>query len=182
MEIDVRLFSQISLFNDLTADELKMVVGRCAQVRDFAPGQVIFQEGAPGSGVYCLLQGRVQVEIDMGGGGSRRTLATITGPDIFGEVAFLDGSPRSATTIAQEKLTLYILEKEKMLALMGEATLLGYRIMSNFSRILADKVRRSNHALIQEARKLHSVQSSAMPLAARKYQDVSQGYTTQVWV
>ncbi|MBF0155321.1 MAG: cyclic nucleotide-binding domain-containing protein [Magnetococcales bacterium] len=182
MESDIQLFNRVNLFNGLTNSELKMVIERCAHSRHFSAEQVIFQEGAIGDEVYCLPRGRVRVELDVGNLAAPRTLATVIGPDIFGEVAFLDGSPRSASTIAQEELTLYVIEKEKILALMNEMPILGYRIMGNFSRILAERVRRSNQVLINELRKLHDIQSSALPLAARKYNDVSHGYTTQVWV
>ncbi|MBF0138563.1 MAG: cyclic nucleotide-binding domain-containing protein [Magnetococcales bacterium] len=173
---------KINLFDGLTDAELRMVIERCARAQRYSAKQVIFQEGASGSEVYCLPKGQVRVELDMGNLVAPRTLATVTGPDIFGEVAFLDGSARSATTIAQEELTLYVLEKEKLLALMNEMPILGFRIMGNFSSLLAKRIRRSNQTLINEVRKLQNVQASAMPLAARKYNEVSHGYTTQVWV
>ncbi|MBF0425107.1 MAG: cyclic nucleotide-binding domain-containing protein [Magnetococcales bacterium] len=178
----IQLLQRINLFNGLTNSELKLILEHCTSARRFAAEQIIFREGAPGNELYCLPEGQVRVELDVGGRVAARTVTIVSGPDVFGEVAFLDGSPRSATTIAQQGLTLYVIEREGMVALMNEIPSLGYGIMGNLARILAGKVRRGNQLLIDELRKLHDIQASAIPLAARKYSDVFHGYTTQVWV
>lgn len=69
----------------------------------FAPGAVIFKEGdAPGS-VYLIKSGKVQLTKGQGGA----VLAEVGPGAIFGEMALLDGSPRSATAISTDSTYCY---------------------------------------------------------------------------
>jgi CRP/FNR family cyclic AMP-dependent transcriptional regulator len=73
-------------------------------------GQVIFTEGDEPDGVYYITEGRVYVSrmID----GAPHVIAELEAGDIFGELAMIDDSPRSATIIAAEDTWLYSLHRK----------------------------------------------------------------------
>lgn len=83
----------IPLFSGCTRNELNQLAAIVKEV-DFSAGQTICKEGARGIGMHIVVEGDTKVQI---GGRTRRKL----GPGaFFGEIALLDGGPRTATVIA----------------------------------------------------------------------------------
>lgn len=71
----------------------------------FKTGAVIFEEGYPADGVYLICSG--QVKVIRNRAGTEITLATLGEGSIFGEMAFINARPRSATVIATEDTWCY---------------------------------------------------------------------------
>jgi CRP/FNR family transcriptional regulator, cyclic AMP receptor protein len=71
----------------------------------YRAGQLIFQRGDPGNFVYLVLEGRVRLSVSTPEG-RELSFAHATAGDIFGEIAALDGSPRSASASAITDLKL----------------------------------------------------------------------------
>jgi putative ABC transport system ATP-binding protein len=71
----------------------------------------IVRQGDPGDKFYVVKSGTVDVIV--GDGASRRTVATLGKGDFFGEAALLTGEPRNATVVAKEDLEVYTLGKEQ---------------------------------------------------------------------
>jgi CRP-like cAMP-binding protein len=81
----------IPLFADCSKRQLALIARIGKQIEYDAGHPVVFQDAAEGAGLHVLLDGEAKVEID---GRTRRRL----GPgDFFGEIALLDGGPRTAT-------------------------------------------------------------------------------------
>ncbi len=96
----VDLLRTIPLFAGCSERELKVIASSGKEVR-FDPGTAVCTEGETGVGLHVIVQGEVKVQI---GGRTRRTL----GPGaFFGEIALLDGGPRSATVIAETPLVTF---------------------------------------------------------------------------
>jgi CRP/FNR family cyclic AMP-dependent transcriptional regulator len=83
----------IPLFSSCTSAELKRIAAIVKEVQ-FAPGQTICREGETGVGLHVVVEGETKVQI---GGRTRRKLGAGA---FFGEIALLDGGPRSATVVA----------------------------------------------------------------------------------
>lgn len=75
----------------------------------FAPGAVIFKEGDPGSTVFVVKSGKVKLVK----GAQEVPLAEIGESGIFGEMALVDKSDRSATAIAMESTYCYQISRMK---------------------------------------------------------------------
>jgi CRP/FNR family cyclic AMP-dependent transcriptional regulator len=85
--------AQVPIFSECTKRELT-IIGRAAKEVSHAEGTVIAREGERGVGLFLILEGQCKVTI----GG--KTKAKLGPGDFFGEVALLDGGPRTATVTA----------------------------------------------------------------------------------
>ena len=90
----VEALRRVPLFSHLSDKQLKLIA-RQAKPVSFSSGSEICKQGATGVGMHIVLEGETKVEVD---GKERRKM----GPGaFFGEIALLDGGPRSATVIAE---------------------------------------------------------------------------------
>ena len=69
----------------------------------FATGQTIIQQGAGGVGFYLILEGKAQAKK------GKRVLTELGKGQFFGEMALLDGGPRSADVVASEPTKCFCL-------------------------------------------------------------------------
>jgi CRP-like cAMP-binding protein len=91
--------AQVPIFSGCSKRELQLIA-RAAKEVNHNQGAVIAREGERGIGLFLIVDGRCDVTI---GGKSKAKL----GPgDFFGEVALLDGGPRTATVTATTPVTL----------------------------------------------------------------------------
>jgi glucose-6-phosphate 1-dehydrogenase len=81
-------------------------VSMALRPRTAAAGDVIVQKGEPGSDMYLIVRGEVEV-LD----GKGKVMATLRDGDCFGEVALLLSEPRTATVRAKTVCDLFVLEK-----------------------------------------------------------------------
>lgn len=85
--------------------------------RAFSRSQAIFKENDPGNEMYIIYSGRVDLFKEVGA--ENLLLATLGPGDFFGEMAIVDGSPRSATAIAADDNTRVVaLDEAKFLYLL----------------------------------------------------------------
>lgn len=81
------------------------------QVR-FPTGSYVFQEGDPGEDAYLIESGLVQIFISKG---SEKVPLAVLGPgDIFGEMAILDGMPRSASAYVVEEARVSVVSRQQI--------------------------------------------------------------------
>lgn len=85
--------ANIPLFGDLPVKSLQRIE-RIATTRDYAEGDVIFDTGDEGVGVFLIVDGQVEVLRD------GTSLAKLGAGDVFGEMALIDHYRRSATVRA----------------------------------------------------------------------------------
>lgn len=85
--------AQVPIFSECTKRELT-IIDRAAKEVSHREGTVIAREGERGVGLFLILEGQCKVTI----GG--KTKAKLGPGDFFGEVALLDGGPRTATVTA----------------------------------------------------------------------------------
>jgi len=104
------VLSSIPAFSRLPPDDLKALADRLDEAR-FAPGAVIVREGATDSAnLYIIEEG--SVEITRGEGKSRVDLEVLGPGQYFGELALIDGEPRSASATARERLHVLTLDRQ----------------------------------------------------------------------
>ena len=78
----------------------------------FGPGKVIFREGDKASEAFVIESGRVEISTEVA---SERKVLAILGPgEMFGEMAALDGTERSATAVALQDTELTLIVQEQL--------------------------------------------------------------------
>jgi CRP/FNR family transcriptional regulator, cyclic AMP receptor protein len=113
------------------------LLGPGVPTRNFAKGKMIFKEGDQGDEFFVVVRG--QVEIRSGD----RHYETL-GPDgIFGEMALIDDSPRSATVVALTDVTVAPIKENQFLFLVKNTPFFALSVM----RVLAHRLRRQNKAV-----------------------------------
>ncbi|MFL6265475.1 MAG: Crp/Fnr family transcriptional regulator [Actinomycetes bacterium] len=81
------------------------------------PGQCVFAQDEPGDRMYVLAEGAVKLFVSSRDGGIVE-LVRHRPPATFGEVALLDGGPRTASAEAVERCTLLVVTRPELLRLL----------------------------------------------------------------
>ena len=104
--------------------------------RKFAPGEVIFEAGAPATEAYLLQEGRVRLIKRVGG--SERSLRVIRPGDLFGEQALVPGTPRTSTAVALVESSALVLEQDTVEHVLTGNPAVGMRVLQQLIRRLRD--------------------------------------------
>ena len=112
------LLSRTKLFRDLAPEALRELADATSE-RSYWKGQPVFSEGDPGESLYLTVEGRIKVYVTSDDGDDM-VLATLQPPDVFGEIALIDGRPRSASAEALEPSTLLELARGPFLELVAK--------------------------------------------------------------
>ena len=92
--------------------------------RTIPAGNVIFEEGQPGSEMYGVVSGEVEVRTSDG------VLAKLHADDVFGEMALIDSSSRMATATATSDTVLAVIDRRRFLFLVHETPMFALQVMS----------------------------------------------------
>eukprot|EP00928_Gymnodinium_smaydae_P026769 TRINITY_DN2091_c0_g2_i1.p1 TRINITY_DN2091_c0_g2~~TRINITY_DN2091_c0_g2_i1.p1 ORF type:complete len:783 (+),score=222.21 TRINITY_DN2091_c0_g2_i1:297-2351(+) len=113
----VKHLDKVELFNALKEAE-KKELAKALQELSLSKGEGIFEQGEKGDFFYILTEGTVEIIKD----GKQETTLTATPSEskIFGELALIDGAPRSATIkVTSEKATALCMDKTSFDMLLG---------------------------------------------------------------
>lgn len=113
--IDHRL-GDVPLFSGLSAESLNRLAPQ-SWLRSFPEGQVLASEGDPGESLLVLEAGQVKIS-RFTSSGQEVVLAMLDAPASFGELALIDGAPRSATIVAQSAVSVRIVPRNAFIALI----------------------------------------------------------------
>jgi CRP-like cAMP-binding protein len=80
--------------------------------KTYEPKQIIIKEGDYGKDVYLIISGKVVVAEKLSTSNKYKILATLGPGEIFGEMAMIDGQPRSATLVAATHCKILVFTPE----------------------------------------------------------------------
>lgn len=135
----------VELFRGLKPAALQRIA-RVTQEVTFQAGEAIFRHGEPGDKLWLLLEGKVRIARDLHGLGEE-TLAMLSGGQMFGEMALLDESPRSADAWAHTACRLLTLPKDGFDDLLFTDKDLAYEVLWSMVRMLTSRLRETNDKL-----------------------------------
>jgi len=113
-------------------------------------GEVLFRDGDPGDEMYLIKLGKVR--ISKPAGDVEKTLAVLKEGDFFGEMAVIDGSPRSATATSIEPTELVIFDREVFMNQIRENPLIEY-VLHTLIRRLRETDEQIKYLLIKNEEK-----------------------------
>lgn len=113
-----KVLSRISLFADLGEEDVRSIA-QLAALRRYRAKETVVRQQDPGGELFAILEGHAKVVTSDAEG--RDTALDIMGPgEVFGEIALLDGAPRSATIITLSDCEMLTLRQEHFEAFLEE--------------------------------------------------------------
>ena len=137
--------AKVPFFDGLTPEALAMIANVTTE-ETLAYGTRLFQYGDPGDKLYIILEGKVRISREVGGMGEE-ALAVLGPGEVFGEMALLDESPRSAGALAHERCRLLVITKDAFDDLLFLHKDLAYEVLWSCVRMLAARLRETNDKL-----------------------------------
>ena len=141
----VAALQNVVLFSEFAAEELEGLAGSL-RPRRFARGECIFLAGDPGDSLCIIEEGRVRIALPAPDGRGEVTVAVLGPGDFFGELALLDGHPRSADAVGTEAGRLLLLRRADFLGCLEERPRMAIRLLGVLSQRL-----RHDAELVQDA-------------------------------
>ena len=125
------LLASSPAFASLAADDLAALAKRLGEER-YEPGCTIVKEGdAESTSLFLINEG--EVEVSRGKDKSRVLLATLGPGQYFGELALIDGSPRSATVTATSPVRVLVLDRPDFVEFIHRDPDAGMRVMADLA-------------------------------------------------
>jgi CRP-like cAMP-binding protein len=109
----VELIKRVPLFADCSRGELGQIAQLADEI-DLAEGKELTRLGQPGYEFFVLLEGEADVTQD------GRSINTLHAGDFFGEIALVEGSPRTATVTATTPVRLLVITNRAFKRLLEE--------------------------------------------------------------
>jgi CRP-like cAMP-binding protein len=102
---------KVPLFRDMTTSALETVADRASETT-FTDGETVTREGEPGDTFYIVTAGRLRVS-------KHGTFVRDLGPgDFLGEIALVDGGPRTATVTADGPVEALVIRRADFLEMV----------------------------------------------------------------
>lgn len=145
----LKRLESISLFRGLTRRELN-IIEMMLHERYYLAGEVIFDAGEEGQGIYIVLQGRVGV---FNPDASAHALGEHEAGSFFGELALLDDDiHRTSQARAMEDSSVVVMFRGEFLQLLETHAVIASKISLQLARHLGHRLR--NAALAQGRREV----------------------------
>jgi len=141
----VEQLKKVELFAGLKLEALELIAQVAAE-ESHALGTKIFQHGDAGDKLYLILEGRVRISREVPGMGEE-ALAVLGPGQVFGEMALLDESPRSADARVHERCRLLAIPKDGFDDLLFLHKDLAYEVLWSIVRMLVDRLRETTNKL-----------------------------------
>ncbi len=175
------LLAKTSFFGQLSAED-RDAVAFSMRPAAFTAGQVIFMRDDAPRDLYLVRKGRVRLSI-LSSEGRELSLAHATEGDVFGEIALLDGRPRTANATALTEVEALSLSRSLLLTLMearpsiamGAITFLCDRLRTTDTKIEAIALYPIEARLARFLLSAVQLQSPGAKGNARLSLDMSQG-------
>jgi CRP-like cAMP-binding protein len=103
-------------------------------VKVFAAGEVIFNEGESANSMFVILEGTVEIST------KNTVINTLDGGELLGEMALVDGTPRSASAVAKTECKLVQIDERRFLYMVQETPFFSLQVM----RVIAKRLRALN--------------------------------------
>jgi len=126
--------SRCVLFAGLSPADLASLEAE-ARVRRFRRGEVLFHQGDPGDALFIVARGAVKISLSSDEG-DEAIITTARPGEFFGELALLDGAPRSATATALEPTETIVLSRLRFRELLATEPALRDALFATLAREL----------------------------------------------
>jgi len=134
-------------FAEMSSEEIAGFIASTER-RTFPEGAVVLEQGKEGRSLFILTRGVLRVEAAVEAGGKLR-MGVLTMGDVFGEVAFLTGRPRTATVIAETSAECLEIGAEAWTGILGTYP----RVRGVLEEVHRERARLAADAILEEVRR-----------------------------
>jgi len=139
--MEISLLRRVPLFEALKDDDLE-AIARVTITRSYDKDQVIILAEEEGDAMFIIAQGQVKVSIVSEDG--REVILSLLGEGaVFGELALLDGKPRSANVVATQDTELYMVRRADFLQLIYKVPQIAVGLLAE----LAARLRKTDRKI-----------------------------------
>jgi CRP/FNR family cyclic AMP-dependent transcriptional regulator len=131
----IRHFQSIPLFSSVSKRGVRQIVAAGTEI-DVPAGKELVREGEIGRHLYVIVWGTATVWKN------GRRMSELGPGDFFGELAFLDGAPRTATVIARSDMRVIILGPREMDLIIEREPIIAKRLLE----VMAKRVRQNERS------------------------------------
>jgi CRP/FNR family cyclic AMP-dependent transcriptional regulator len=139
-EAEVAALQRTPMFQGVDASRLRLLAFM-GEDRSFRDGEFVVRQGDISDNAYLILEGRAEVVVEFSGDSS--IVAQLGDSEVFGEMAMLCETPRTASIRASGDLRTLCFEREGMLRLLREFPEMAIEM----SRSLAQRLERTTTEL-----------------------------------
>ena len=132
-----QLWQQTPLFEEIPARHIEFLCDKM-HVRQFKPGEIVFNQGDQGAGAILVLEGSVRITA------SQTELAHLESGDFFGEIALAATERRTADATAVTASRLVYFLKQDLEEWIEYEPRLGAKFLMNLSATLAERLYQAN--------------------------------------
>lgn len=149
MPVDLSVFKDAAPYRGLREPDWKVLSEILKEV-SFKTGLPVFKENDPGNGFYWVRSGKIRISRQVTPEGRRerqeQLLTVLTAGHIFGEMALVDGEPRSADAVAESDAVLFFLSHADYEKLKQAQPGTALRIQDMVVVTLCSRIREANRA------------------------------------
>jgi CRP-like cAMP-binding protein len=141
-ELYRKVVSAVPLLRPLDRDELSEIIGisRLIKVRQ---GVTVIKEGEQGASVYIIVAGQARVVKKLPKG-KTKVLAELGPGEVFGEMALIDSSPRSASVVTLAESVLYELDLDEFNKLRRDYRSSAFKVLRQMAPVMCRRLRQIN--------------------------------------
>lgn len=136
----LKVLRQVDLFSGLSVRELKALESVLHE-RTYVRDEIVFDEGDEGLGMYIVMKGSVRIVKKIEG--RQEEIVMLKSGDFFGELALLDGYPRTAAAMAAEPCILLGIFRPEFLALLQGSDRLGVKLALKLAQVTVSRMRQT---------------------------------------
>lgn len=141
-----QILGQSDILHSLGKSELESFA-KMGKAVEFKKGEPLVNEDQQGDDVFVILSGRVDIELTLPDTGKSQVIATLKNGEVLGELMLLGRGRRSATARAKDLVEAFCWSKNDLLELFQKNHRLGYVVMTNLAKILAQRLTTTNMEL-----------------------------------
>ncbi len=130
----------VDVLKDFTKDEIQSLNNRMER-KEYRKDERLIDTMEGSRDLFFLVKGSVSIRIPLSREGQTKRLATYSAGAIFGEMAFLDGAPRSAEVLCDEDSVIYSLSHDEFESLSKIEPELTLKIIKNIAIELSHRLR-----------------------------------------
>ncbi len=140
------MFDETKWGRDFDRSEVE-VIAKYLSLHHYVKGEEIFRQGDKERYMAFIVSGRIDI-IKESHDCLEKIVVTLSPRTHFGEMAFIDEEPRSASAVARDEVTLLVLSRESFEHIAATYPAVGIKMLKNIARMISQRLRMTTGKLV----------------------------------